>query len=220
MKLNTVIFDMDGLMIDSEPCWEEAGTLTLAEYNVVLSHEDYASTVGLRTREWIQWWFNKFGVDQDHAMKAERSIIENAIRITAEKGLAMPGLNYILDFFKERNFRIGLATSSPIALVEVVIQKLGLRDYFQTYSSAENLVHGKPHPEVYLDCARDLGASPLECICFEDSINGMIAAKAARMKCVVIPFPAAFEDKRFGIADLKLRSLADFTDSSLEILSE
>lgn len=219
MKLNTVIFDMDGLIVDSEPCWEEAGQLTLANYNIELSHEDHASTVGLRTREWIQWWFNKFGVDQENAIKAERSIIENAIRITGEKGVAMPGLNYILDFFKERNFNIGLATSSPIALVEVVVEKLGIREYFKTFSSAENLVHGKPHPEVYLDCARDLGVSPLECICFEDSVNGMIAAKAARMKCVVIPFPAAFEDKRFGIADLKLRSLSDFNESSLDHLS-
>ena len=166
MKLNTVIFDMDGLIVDSEPCWEDAGQLTLANYNIELSHEDHASTVGLRTREWIQWWFNKFGVDQENAIKAERSIIENAIRITGEKGVAMPGLNYILDFFKERNFNIGLATSSPIALVEVVVEKLGIREYFKTFSSAENLVHGKPHPEVYLDCARDLGVSPLECICF------------------------------------------------------
>ncbi|MGZ5248334.1 MAG: hexitol phosphatase HxpB, partial [Flavitalea sp.] len=185
MKLNTVIFDMDGLLIDSEPCWEEAGKITLDEYNIVLSHEEYASTVGLRTREWIDWWFTRFAVDKNEAVKAERAIIDNAIRIIAAKGEPMPGVEHILEFFLSRKFNIGLATSSPIALVEVVAEKLNIRHHLKAISSAENLQHGKPHPEVYLDCANALKVSPLECICFEDSFNGMIAAKSARMKCVV-----------------------------------
>jgi len=216
--MNTVIFDMDGLLIDSEPCWEEAGKITLEEYNIVLSHEEYASTVGLRTREWIDWWFTRFAVDKNEAARAERSIIDRAIRIIAEKGEPMPGLNYIFQFFIERNFNIGLATSSPIALVEVVAEKLNIRQHLKAISSAENLQHGKPHPEVYLDCAKALKVSPLNCICFEDSFNGMIAAKASRMKCVVIPAPNVSEFRGFGAADLKLSSLLEFDEEKLNSL--
>jgi sugar-phosphatase len=217
--MNTVIFDMDGLLIDSEPCWEEAGKITLEEYNIVLSHEEYASTVGLRTREWIDWWFTRFAVDKNEAAKAERSIIDSAIRIIAEKGEPMPGLDYIFQFFIERKFNIGLATSSPIALVEVVAEKLNIRHHLKAISSAENLQHGKPHPEVYLDCAKALKVSPLDCICFEDSFNGLIAAKASRMKCVVIPAENVSGFSGFGAADLKLNSLLEFDEEKLKILS-
>lgn len=219
MELNTVIFDMDGLLIDSEPSWEEAGKLALEDFNITLNHEEYASTVGLRTKEWIEWWFTRFGVDRKHAMQAERNIIDNAIRIISEKAMPMPGVEHILSFFKAKKFQIGLATSSPIALVEVVAAKLGIAHELKMISSAENLIHGKPHPEVYLDCAKGLNVSPLQCICFEDSFNGMIAAKAARMKCVVIPAEHQATDKRFGAADLQLTSLLEFDDECMEILN-
>lgn len=211
---------MDGLLIDSEPSWEEAGKLALADYGIVLNHEEYASTVGLRTREWINWWFTRFGIEMKEAMQAEKSIISNAIRIIAEQAEPMPGVDHILDFFKERRFNIGLATSSPIALVEVVAEKLKITEHLQMISSAENLDHGKPHPEVYLDCAKGLNVSPLECICFEDSFNGMIAAKAARMKCVIIPAEHQSKDKRFGAADVQLGSLLQFNEETLAMLSK
>ncbi len=219
MELNTVIFDMDGLLIDSEPSWEEAGKLALETYDLNLTEHEYASTVGLRTKEWISWWFTKYGIHMDRADDAEKLIIENAIRIIGENAQPMPGVNYIIDFFKKKNFRIGLATSSPIALVEVVARKLNISHLLDAVSSAENLLHGKPHPEVYLDCAKALNVSPLQCICFEDSYNGMIAAKAARMKCVVIPAAFMFEDRRFGAADARLRSLEEFTEEVFESLT-
>jgi beta-phosphoglucomutase-like phosphatase (HAD superfamily) len=74
----------------------------------------------------------------------------------------------------------------------------------------KNLAYGKPHPQVYLDCAAALGSQPVECICFEDSFNGMIAVKAARMKCVIVPHVSQAKDERWGAADLKLSSLQNF----------
>lgn len=216
MKLDTVIFDMDGLLIDSEPCWEEAGKMTLEHYEVRLSSDDYTSTIGLRTREWIDWWFRHFQVDPAHAPEAERTILENAIRIIGEKGRPMPGVQEVIALFKKHNFKIGLATSSPLALVDVVASKLGITDLLDAVSSAENLVHGKPHPEVYLDCARELNSSPLQCICFEDSVNGMIAAKAARMQCVVIPAPDHRSNPKYQLADLNLNSLEEFNEDVLK----
>ena len=215
MKLNTVIFDMDGLLIDSEPCWEEAGKITLKEFNLDLSSDEYASTIGLRTKEWIDWWFRKYKVDSAHAPEAERTILQNAIRIIDEKGKPLPGVHEVIELFRKQNFKIGIATSSPIELVNVVAKKLGITHLVQAVSSAENLEHGKPHPEVYLDCARALDSLPLQCICFEDSVNGMIAAKAARMKCVVVPAAIHRNYKQFNLADVQLNSLLEFDEMLL-----
>jgi mannitol-1-/sugar-/sorbitol-6-/2-deoxyglucose-6-phosphatase len=216
MALNTVIFDMDGVLIDSEPYWQEAGKEVLNKFGIVLTEQQYHSTTGLRTREWINWWFEQFGVDKKYAQEAGDTIVELAIKKIHDEAPVMPGVGYIFPFFKERNFKIGLATSSPVALINVVAEKLNIRKYLLGISSAEELVHSKPHPEVYLNCAHTLGVSPLDCICFEDSFNGMLAAKSARMKCVIIPAEIQRVDKRWGAADLQLDSLEQFDDAALE----
>lgn len=213
MSAGSVIFDMDGLLINSEPYWEEAGKETLQQYGAALSSADFFSTTGLRTREWIDWWFSYFHIDKSFINEAIASIIDKGINKIKDKAEPMPGAGYIINYFKKKGFKIGLATSSPEALIHVVTEKLNITNELDAWASAEKLSHGKPHPEVYLHCARLLGVSPVGCICFEDSVNGMIAAKAARMKCVVVP-PLEYRDnKKFGLADLQLSSLADFDDT-------
>ena len=217
--LDTVIFDMDGLLIDSEPLWQKAGIETLKEFGINLTVEQYYESTGLRTSEWIEWWFTRYNIDKEKAKAAITAIEEKAIENIRIHGEAYPGTRYILEFFKERNFTIGLGTSSPLRLVDVVVEKLGIKEYFTAYSSAEYLTHGKPHPEVFMNCALELGANPLNCLCFEDSFNGMIAAKAAKMKCVVVPAALQYEESRWNAADLKLRSLKDFNKFLLERMS-
>jgi mannitol-1-/sugar-/sorbitol-6-/2-deoxyglucose-6-phosphatase len=218
MQLNTVIFDMDGLLIDSEPLWNEAADEVFARYGIRLHREQYALTTGLRTPEFVRWWFQKFQVDETHAPKAEADIIQRVIEKVQEKGRVLPGIEHIINFFVDRRFKIGLATSSGQALIEVVIDRLGIREYLHAITSAEKLPYGKPHPQVYLDCAAALGVAPLSCIAFEDSFNGMIAAKAARMKCIVVPAPQHFTEKRWEAADLKLSSLQNFNELLLDRL--
>lgn len=218
MKPTTVIFDMDGLLIDSEPLWEEAGKETLAQFDVSLTDEQYHYSTGLRTKEWVDWWFTWFNIDKKHALTAELTIVQKAIDKIGARGVAMPGVEQTLQFFRQRGFKIGLATSSPLALVKVVAEKLQINDYLQAIASAEELKYGKPHPQVYLDCAQALEVSPLECVCFEDSFNGMIAVKAARMKCIVIPAPHHQQQTRWDAADKKLSSLLDVNDHVLDAL--
>ncbi|MBC7826765.1 MAG: hexitol phosphatase HxpB [Chitinophagaceae bacterium] len=218
MPLNTVIFDMDGVLIDSEPFWEEAGKETLALFDIALTPEEYISTTGLRTREWIDWWFTYFNVDKRHAKEAESSIVSKAIEKIRDHAVVMPGVNYIFEFFRERNFIIGLATSSPVALIDVVTEKLRIRNYIKEFSSAEELPHSKPHPQVYLNCAEKLNVSPLSCVCFEDSFNGMIAARAARMKCVVVPAPLQQHLSYWSAANFKIESFHAFDETVLEQL--
>jgi sugar-phosphatase len=99
-----------------------------------------------------------------------------------------------------------------------VTEKLGVRKYIKAYSSAEELPHSKPHPQVYLNCAEKLNVSPLNCICFEDSYNGMIAAKAARMRCVVIPAPVQQHLAYWSAANTKIESFRAFDERVLDEL--
>jgi HAD superfamily hydrolase (TIGR01509 family) len=218
MQLNTVIFDMDGLLIDSEPCWQQAGMETLRQFNVTLSPIQYHHTTGLRTPEWLDYWFGYFGIDKDLIPAAAAALHANVFEKIRTKANPLPGVLPVLDFFKANDFRIGLATSSPLSLATIVTDKLEIGTYFDAVTSAGDLPFGKPHPQVYMDCAAALSSNPLECLAFEDSFNGLIAAKAARMKCVVIPVHDQYALPKWGAADLKLNSLLEFGDEQLNLL--
>ena len=215
MYTQTAIFDMDGLLIDSEPLWYEAAVEVFTPLGISLRPESYASSIGLRTREFVAWWFGKYGIDPKQGPETETLINLVVIDKIREKAEAMPGVYHALELLKKNNSRIGLATSSPQRLIDVVVNKLGIRDFFQAFTSAEHLVYGKPHPQVYLDCALALDSFPADCLCFEDSFHGMIAAKAARMKCIVVPAPNMNNDPRWHAADLQLSSLNELKEDHL-----
>ncbi|WP_462248478.1 hexitol phosphatase HxpB [Ferruginibacter sp.] len=218
MQLTTVIFDMDGLLIDSEPLWDEAATEIFMGYGIKLTPQQYATTTGLRTKEFISWWFDYFKIPLTDAELIEKEITEKVIELVLKKGKPMPGLSHIFNFFIEKNFKIGLASSSPLNLIDVAINLLQIRNHLHAISSAASLQYGKPHPEVYLNCAKELNSAPTECICFEDSFNGIIAAKAARMKCVVVPAPRSAKELKWNAADLKISSLQNFNQLLLQSL--
>lgn len=207
---------MDGLLIDSEPLWKEAAELLFHTYGKQLTSSQYISTTGLRTKEFLEHWFGYFNLPEAAIDNAECDIIKEVIKLVQQKGKPMPGVPYIFNFFLERNFKIGLASSSPPELINQVIDLLGIKDHLQAISSAAGMPYGKPHPEVYLNCALKLKSIPSECICFEDSFNGMIAAKAAKMKCVVVP--SAHDNKNPGweAADLKISTLTNFNGLLLD----
>lgn len=218
MQLNTVIFDMDGLLIDSEPLWYLAAKDVFENYAVKFSLQQYAAVIGLRTKEFTELWFRNFNLPLEKVPEAEIAITERVVTLIKEKGKPMPGVEHILNFFIDRKFKIGLATSSGLRVVNAVLDVLGIRNYLQAITSAENLPFGKPHPQVYLDCAHALKSNPLECICFEDSFNGMIAVKAARMKCVIVPSALDYQQTRWTAAELKISSLNNFNGLLLHSL--
>ncbi|MFZ9661569.1 MAG: hexitol phosphatase HxpB, partial [Chitinophagaceae bacterium] len=189
MNNTGAIFDMDGILIDSEPLWFEAANDVFKEFHVQLNEEQYASSLGLRTPEFVEYWFRKLNLDLNKKSKTINDINDSVIGKIEEKGQALPGVLEVLNLLKNKSCKIGLATSSTSNIIQVVLRKLNIASYFHTLSSAEKLDHGKPHPQVYLNCAESLNLTPLECFCFEDSYNGMISAKAARMRCIVVPSP-------------------------------
>ncbi len=216
--LNTVIFDMDGLLIDSEPLWKEAAQEIFGNYGIQLTDNQYLKTTGLRTREFVGHWFKYFKLDDNQLESAEKAILDKVGELVARKGKPMPGVKYIFEYFKNIGFKIGLASSSPMRLINQVTEMLGIGAYIQETTSAENLLNGKPHPQVYINCALALDSLPTECLAFEDSFNGMIAAKAARMTCVVVPEREQYKLEKWAAADLKISSLQNFNTLHLNIL--
>ncbi len=219
MPLNTVIFDMDGLLIDSEPLWNEAAIEVFATFGATLTNELCNTTTGLRTREFIQWWFAYFNINHIDEKTAENLIFESILQKVEAKANIMPGVHHIINFFYNKGFKIGIATSSPQSLIDLVVRLLGIGSYIHATSSAEDLPFGKPHPQVYLDCAQKLKSNPTSCLCFEDSFNGLISAKAARMKCVVVPHGSVQKDEKWGASDLKLSSLHNFGELHFDMLN-
>ena len=215
MKTTTAIFDMDGLLINSEPLWYEAAQECLMKFGMTIGEEQYVETTGLRTKEFLQHWFDVFEIDQAHIPSAEKEITDLVIAKVMDHGSMMEG---VAELVKQSSLKVGLASSSPLALINAVLDKIDMQQYFSAICSAEFLPFGKPNPQVFINCAIELGSPPPACICFEDSFNGMIAAKAARMKCIVVPHPDQYHQERWNIADLRLNSLRSLTAQDFNAL--
>ncbi len=220
MIITTAIFDMDGLLIDSEPLWHESVHEALEEWNVSMSEEEYASSIGLRTHEFLHYWLPRMGLNLDLLPEVEKEVTRLVRTKIEQRGEVLPGVHETLGLLRERGLRIGLATSSPVSVIKSVLNRTGLHGVFEQMNSAEMLPHGKPHPQVYLDCAAAMNVPPVQCLCFEDSFYGLIAAKSARMHCVVVPAPHVVHWGKWQAADLVLNSLTEFTSGSLDRLMD
>ena len=214
-----IIFDMDGLLIDSEPLWQEAEIKIFKEINIRLSVEDCRQTMGLRLDEVVKFWFGRkpWDISKIPLFEIERKIIENVKDLISRKGVLLPGVNYILEFFKNRKMPVSLASSSSRLLIETVIEKFDL-SLFQVIRSGEDEESGKPDPSIFLSTAEQMHISPLNCLVFEDSYNGVKAAKSAGMKCVLVPNRDTSPLAR-NIADMQLSSLQMFSDALLNELN-
>lgn len=206
--IKAVIFDMDGVLIDSEPFWQESEIETFGRAGLALTRELCLQTMGLRVDEVVEYWRRRRDFDGAPAGALEDSIIGGVVERILSKGEAREGVAEALEFFRGRGVRVALASSSAYRLIRAVTERLGFAEEFDCVYSAEEEEYGKPHPGVYLTTARKLGVAPTECLAIEDSFNGVLAAKAARMKCVAVPEPGQRQDSRFCIADLVLDSLA------------
>jgi mannitol-1-/sugar-/sorbitol-6-/2-deoxyglucose-6-phosphatase len=210
--ISAIIFDMDGVLIDSEPFWQESEIDVFGRAGLALTREMCLQTMGLRVDEVVEYWRRRRTFDDAPAGTLEDAIIGGVVERILSKGEAREGAAHALDFFRRRGLRVALASSSAYRLIGAVTERLGLAGWFEVVYSAEEEEYGKPHPGVYLTTARRLEVAPVDCLAIEDSFNGVLAAKAARMKCVVVPEPVQRHDPRFSIADVLLDSLADVNE--------
>lgn len=212
MKLNgkqidAVIFDMDGVLIDSEPLWKIAEISAFNSVGLNLAASDLEKTVGLRIDEVVNYWYDQKPWNNKSKTEVIDSIINEMVRLIQEKGTPLKGVSEALAFFKDKNIKIGLATSSYQVLLDAVLKKLAIKHYFDYTLSAENLPYGKPHPEVYLSVAKNLAINPENCLVIEDSLNGVISGKAAKMTVIAVPEKTHEPDKRLILADYQADDL-------------
>ncbi|RQO31891.1 hexitol phosphatase HxpB [Taibaiella sp. KBW10] len=207
------IFDMDGLLFDTDPVlWVESMYEVAKAHGIDISTDLLRHTKGLRIYEVTEFWNERFGWhDAARAQMIAEDIIDDIIARTIRKGKIMPGVLPLLEDFTQHQVHLGVATSSPARMVHQLLDHFALSTYFKAICSADTCVQGKPHPEVYLQCASALNALPWKCVAFEDSVNGMIAAKAARMILVAVPERTQINSSKFGLADQVLSSLEDFS---------
>lgn len=208
-NVEAVIFDMDGVLIDSEPLWRIAMIQGFTDIGINFTDEDCRKTTGMRFKEVVEYWFNHHNITHSTPIQLHNNVYTHLIDLIHKKGQAMHGTFELLDFFKTKQFPIGLATSSSQILVDAVLHKTQIKSYFHSITSAEFLQYGKPHPEVFLKCADDLNIHPKNCLVIEDSVNGVKAGKAAGMTVIAIPDMEHKDDDRFEIADHRLNNLMD-----------
>ena len=215
-QILAAIFDMDGLLVDSEPLWDQAELDVIASLGVdITRRHELPDTLGLRIDMVVDLWFAQQPWSGPSRQEVTDRIITRAITLVEETKPLLPGVREAVALCKSQGLRVGLASASPLHMLEKVLTMFDLRDSFDALASAEKLPYSKPHPQVYLDCAAKLGVEPLSCVALEDSVNGMIASKAARMRAIVVPAHENQDDARFVLADVKLTSLADLTVTHL-----
>jgi sugar-phosphatase len=203
-----VIFDMDGVLIDSEPLWHQAEMTVFRAVGVPLDASMCLQTTGLRPDEVVRYWHERFPWPSDLG-SVERQLLDVVEGLVLTKGEPKRGVVAAITFLRRRGLRMALASSSPYRLIMAACEKLCLGEVFSVIHSAEEERLGKPHPGVYLSTAAKLEVPATNCVAIEDSVNGIIAAKAARMRCIAIPEIELRSDPRLGIADLVLESLEE-----------
>lgn len=199
--LKAVIFDMDGLLVDSEPWWRVAETNVFGRLSVAPSEEEFEMMMGNRIQEVIANWYSKHPWDNFNLDVTMNEIVDEVGHLVTQNAQLMPGVSETLNYLQANKIRTALASSSPMRLIRKITEGYGIHSYFEQLHSAEIEKRGKPHPDVFLSAAAAMKLDPQHCIVLEDSYNGVLAAKAAQMQCIAVPAREHFSQERFRIAD-------------------
>ena len=210
--IKAIIFDMDGLLVDSEPLWRQAEQEIFGSLGLQLNEEELAETTGIRLDEVVRIRHRQHPWPSPDLPAVEAQITDRLIELIEQQAEPLPGAANLMDRIEARGLRKSLASSSPIRIIEATMKKFGWTERMEVLQSAEGLALGKPHPEVYLRTAERMAVEARLCLAFEDSVPGVISAKAAGMKCVAVPEGPGPYKAAYGAADLTLGSLTEFSD--------
>lgn len=205
-----VIFDMDGLLIDSEPLWQDAEIACFRDIGVPITRELCRATAGYRLDEVISRWHRRFRWDRPSPQVMTQRVLSAVTHLIHERGKALPGVYSLMRTLSARGLPLAIASSSPPALIEAVVARLGLQPWVDLCHSGVEEERGKPDPAVFLTTARKLGVEPGNCLVFEDAPAGVLAASRAGMYVVAVPSVFEKNDPGFDCADQILDRLDDF----------
>ncbi len=205
--MRAIIFDMDGVLLDSEPLHFEATRELLAEHGVSYAPADDENFYGCTDRDVFTALKARYGL-----AAAERELAEDWIQrvVALLPGRASPlaGVPEVLVQLRARGVRLALASSSAPAIVETTLAALRVSGFFEVRVSGHEVANGKPSPDIFVEASRRLGLDASECLVIEDSMNGLRAALAAGMRCVVVPCPSTAHQDFAGAAG-RIESLED-----------
>jgi HAD superfamily hydrolase (TIGR01509 family) len=213
--VDAVVFDLDGVLIDSEPVWEQVRRGYVAEAGGEWQPDSQQRLMGMSTPEWARYLSGELGVGRPPDVVAAEVIDRMARRY--EDGLPLlPGAVEAVRRVAGR-WPLALASSSPRRLIDAVLAGAGLTGYFAVTMSTEEVARGKPAPDVYLSVASKLGVPPGAAVAIEDSSNGLRAAHAAGMRVVAVPHPAyPPQPDALALADRVVTRLDELTPEALE----
>ncbi|MFE7776854.1 HAD family hydrolase [Streptomyces sp. NPDC057445] len=202
-RSTSVIFDLDGTLVDSEPNYYEAGRRVLASHGITdFSWDHHTRFIGIGTRETLETLRAEYGIDApvDELLAAMNADYLELARARTE---VFPEMRKLVERLHTAGTPMAVASGSSYAAIEAVLAGTGLDAYLTTLVSAEEVAHGKPRPDVFLEAARRLGADPADCVVVEDAPPGAAAAHAAGMRCIAVPYVAGTAaDEAFGTAGL------------------
>jgi HAD superfamily hydrolase (TIGR01509 family) len=216
--IEAVVFDLDGVLIDSEPVWERVRRGLVAERGGHWAPDAQRRLMGMSTQEWARYLSEDLGV----GLPPDQVAAEVVGRMAAsyrERIPFLPGAVEAVDRLADR-WPLGLASSAPAALIAIVLSTAGLRDRFSVTMSTEQVPHGKPAPDIYLAVTARLGVVPSACAAIEDSSNGLRSAADAGLRVIAIPRPQYPPDPdALAAASLVLPSLAELTPAAVAALT-
>jgi HAD superfamily hydrolase (TIGR01509 family) len=214
--IKAAIFDMDGIIIDSEPLQMVAINQVMAQWDIQLSEEDFLPMIGRRLSDDFVDLKKKFPVPVEYPefAKMKNQAYQNLIQHSIQE---MPGLSRLLKELKKANILLAVASGSGRWDIDLVLEGLGLSSAFDVITSGNEVTHGKPHPEIYILTANRLQIAPEFCVAFEDTSYGVTSAKSAGMKCVAVPHKYTVTHD-FREADMVADSLQKLTVSLLQEL--
>ncbi|HZL07821.1 MAG TPA: hexitol phosphatase HxpB [Candidatus Dormibacteraeota bacterium] len=214
--IKAVIFDMDGLLIDSEPLWRRAQVRAFESAGIdAITEAEFHNTKGIGVINAVKQWHHLKPWRQPSQQEVVKLIVEELLQLIEEEGRLLPGVLETLDLCRRESLPMALASSSAYRVIDKVVDGMAIRDYFKVIYSGEDEEHNKPHPGVFISTAKRLETEPRNCLVFEDSPSGVLAAKAARMKCVAVPIPLEKNHPFIKTADIVLDSLKEFDEAAL-----
>jgi HAD superfamily hydrolase (TIGR01509 family) len=188
-KVSGLIFDMDGVLIDSEPLHLIAYQELLEEFGICFSEEDNRPYIGRTDLELSQQLIalHNLPIEALHLVQKKEKILA---RLFETQLVLRPGVIKVLEHAKSISLPVAVASSATLPTIQLVVQALDIATYFQTLTSGDEVAHGKPAPDVFLLAAERISVLPINCLVIEDSFNGIVAAKSAGMHCIAIPCQA------------------------------
>lgn len=213
--MKAVIFDMDGVLIDSEPIYQEANEELFIRLGISLGYDEYASYVGTNTEFMWTQLKNKYNLPQplEELMEVSKSVRLEALQ-TLPRLEPVDGVVDFLKLLKTNGYKMAVASSSPKNQIELVTKRLSIGDFFDALVSGDEVKRSKPAPDIFLRAAEILEIAPKDCIVVEDSSNGVIAAKSCHMKCIGYANPSSFTQD-LKMADIIIKNFRELISEDL-----